>query len=62
MVLDNSTHEEHLSQSLQTHRKQFETAVTVTFLTGYKGIFKNTNNKKNSILQNLSVIKMFSSK
>ena len=41
IVMDKSTHEEQLSQPLQTINKQFETAVT--FLTGYKGIFKVTD-------------------
>ena len=45
IVMDKSTHEEHLSQPLQTNNKQFK--VAVTFLTGYNGIFniKNENNK-----------------
>ena len=45
IVMDKSTHEEHLSQPLQTNNKHFETAVT--FLTGYNGIFnvKNSNIK-----------------
>ena len=45
IVMDKSTHEEHLSQPLQTNNKQFK--LTVTFLTGYNGIFNvtNTNNK-----------------
>ena len=45
IVMDKSTHEEHLSQPLQTNNKQFKTAVT--FLTGYNGIFNvtNSNNK-----------------
>ena len=43
--MDKSTHEEHLSQPLQTNNKQFK--IAVTFLTGYKGInnVKNSNNK-----------------
>ena len=36
-----STHEEHLSQPLQTNNKQFRMAVTS--LTGYNGIIKVTN-------------------
>ena len=36
-----STHEEHLSQPLQTNIKQYK--ITVTFLTGYNGIFNVTN-------------------
>ena len=45
IVMDKSTHEEHLSQPLQTNNKQFK--IAVTFLTGYSGIFNvtNANNK-----------------
>ena len=45
IVMDQRTHEEHLSQPLQTNIKQFK--ITVTFLTGYNGIFNVTdkNNK-----------------
>ena len=45
IVMDKSTHEEHLSQPLQTNNKQFK--IAVTFLTGYNGIFNviNDNNK-----------------
>ena len=39
--MNKSTHEELLSQPLQTNNKQFKTAVT--FLTGYNGIFNVTN-------------------
>ena len=41
VVMNKSVHEEHLSQRLQTNKKQFKTAVT--FLTGYNGIFKVTS-------------------
>ena len=41
IVMDNSTHEEHLSQPLQTNNKQFKLAIT--FLTAYNGIFNVTN-------------------
>ena len=41
IVMDKYTHEEHLSQSLQTNIKQFK--IAVTFLTGYNGIFNVTN-------------------
>ena len=45
IIMDKSTHEEHLLQPLQTNNKQFKKAVT--FLTGYNGIFNVTNlNKK----------------
>ena len=42
--MDRSTHEEHLSQPLQTNNKRFKVAVN---LTGYNGIFSviNSNNK-----------------
>ena len=45
IVMDKSTHEEHLSQPLQTNNKQFK--IAVTFLTGYNGILivTNSNNK-----------------
>ena len=45
IVMDQSTHEEHLSQPLQTNNKQFELAIT--FLSVYNGIFNvtKTNNK-----------------
>ena len=49
VVLDNETHEEHLSQPLQTNIKQFK--IALTFLSGYNGFFNvtNTNNKFVSI-------------
>ena len=45
IVMDKSTHEEHLSQPLQTNNEQFK--IAVTFLCGYNGIFNVTssNNK-----------------
>ena len=45
IVMDKSTHEEHLFQPLQTNNKQFK--IAITFLTGYNGIFNvtNSNNK-----------------
>ena len=45
IVMDKSTHEEHLSQPLQTNIKQLK--IAVTFLIGYNGIFNvtNSNNK-----------------
>ena len=44
IVLDKSTHEEHLSQPLQTNNKQYK--IAVTFLTAYNGIFNVTIKKK----------------
>ena len=45
IVMDKSTHEEHLSQPLQTNKKQFK--IAITFLVGCNGIFNvtNSNNK-----------------
>ena len=45
IIMENSAHEEHLSQPLQTNNKQFK--IAVTFLTGYNGVFNvtNSNNK-----------------
>ena len=37
IAMNKSTHEEHLSQPLQTNNKQFK--IDVTFLIGYNGIF-----------------------
>ena len=45
IVMNKSTHGEHLSQPLQTNNKQFK--IAVTFLTGYNGIFNVTD--KNNI-------------
>ena len=42
--MDKSTHEEHLTQQLQTNNKQFK--IAVTFLTAFNGIF-NVTNKNN---------------
>ena len=41
IVMEKSTHEENLSQSLQTNKKIFK--VAVSFLTAYNGIFNVTN-------------------
>ena len=45
IVMDNSAHEEHLFQPLQSNNKQFK--IAVTFLSAYNGIFNvtNSNNK-----------------
>ena len=45
ILMDKSTHEEHLSQPLQINNKDFK--IAVTFLTGYNGTFivTNRNNK-----------------
>ena len=44
IVMEKSTHEEHLFQPLQTNNKQFK--IAVTFLTGYNGNFNITNLNK----------------
>ena len=44
IVKDKSTHKDHMSQPLQTNIKLFK--IAVSFLTGYNGIFKVTNSKK----------------
>ena len=44
IVLDKSAHEEHLYQTLQTNKKQFNKAVT--FLASYIGVFNVTNSNK----------------
>ena len=41
VVMDKSIDEEHLSQPLQANIKQFK--IAVTFLTGYNGIYNETN-------------------
>ena len=43
IIMDKSTHEEHLSQPLRTNNKQFK--ISISFLSGYNGIFNVTNNK-----------------
>ena len=45
IIMDKSSHEEHLFQPLQTNNKQFK--IAVTFLSAYNGIFNvtNSNNK-----------------
>ena len=49
IVMDKSTHEEHLSQPLQTNKKLFK--IAVTFLSAYNGIFNVTNKKKQVLFQ-----------
>ena len=41
IIINKSTHEEHLSQPSQTNKKQFK--IAVTFLSAYSGIFNVTN-------------------
>ena len=41
IIMDESTHEEHLSQPLQTNNKLFK--IAITFLSAYNGIFNVTN-------------------
>ena len=45
IIMDKSSHEEHLFQPLQTNNKQYK--IAITFLSAYNGIFNvtNSNNK-----------------
>ena len=43
IIMDKTTHEEHLSQPLQINKKKFK--IAIIFLTGYNGIFNITNSK-----------------
>ena len=55
IVMDKSTHEEHLFQSLQTSNKQFKIAVTL--LTGYNVFFSRLQIQiLNSLSQNQVLI------
>ena len=45
IIMDNSTHEEHLAQPLQTNNRQFK--IAITFLTAYIGISNVTNKNYN---------------
>ena len=45
IIMDKSTHEEHLFEPLQTNNKQFK--IAVTFLTAYNGIFNVTDKNNN---------------
>ena len=53
IVMKKSTHEEHLSQPLQTTNKQFK--IAVAFLTAYNGIF-NITSKNNKFYFSKSII------
>ena len=46
IVMDKSTHEEHLCRPLQTNNKQFK--IAITFLTRYNCIFNVTNENNKS--------------
>ena len=50
IVMDESTHEAHLAQPLQTNKKQFK--IAVTFLSAYNGSFNVTNSNKSFISRN----------
>ena len=62
IVMYKSTHEEHLSQPLQTNNKQFK--IAITFLSAYNGIFNVTNRnnkfyfKRNLIDENFIQIRI----
>ena len=57
IVMDKSTHEEHLSRTLQTNNKQFRKAVT--FLPAYNGIFNVTNKNNKFYFQKRLVEEVF---
>ena len=53
IIMDKSTHEEHLFYPLQTNNKQFK--IAITFLSAYNGIFNITNsNNKFYFLKSIS--------
>ena len=52
IVMNKSTHEEHLSQPLQTNNKQFK--IAVNFLTAYNGMF-NITSKNNEFYFSKSI-------
>ena len=53
IVMDQSTHEEHISEPLKTNNKYFK--IAITFLTVYNGIFNVTNpNKKIYFLKSIA--------
>ena len=53
VVVDKSSHEEHLAQPLQTTIKQFK--IALTFLTGYNCIF-NVTSKNDKFCFTVSII------
>ena len=57
IVMDKSTHEELLFQTLQTNNKQFKMAVT--FLSGYNGIFDVTNSNRSFFSRNRLLMRNF---
>ena len=57
IIMDKSTHEEHLFQSLQTNKKQFKNAVT--FLTAYNGIFNVTSRNNNFYSKKALIVQDF---
>ena len=56
ILMKKFTHEEHLSQPLQSNNKQFKTAIT--FLSGYNVTFKRTNKNNKFFSQKHLLIKM----
>ena len=56
ILTDKTTLREHLSQPIQTHIKQFKTAVTS--LTGYNGRFNVANKNNRFYSENHLLIKM----
>ena len=56
IVVDKSTHEEHLSQPLQTNNKHIK--IDITFLTAYNGKFNVTNSNNNFFSRNQLLMKL----
>ena len=60
IVMNKSTHDDHISQLLQTKIEEYK--ISVTFLSGYNGIFIITNTNKNIYFTKSIFEKMVSSK
>ena len=52
IVMDKTTHEDHLSQPLQTRIEHFK--IAVTFLTIYNGIFNVTGKKEQFLFHSIN--------
>ena len=57
VVIDKSTHEEHLSQPLQTNKNK-QNKIADIFLTGYNGIFNVTNSNNRFFSRNQLLTKI----
>ena len=57
IVMDKSTHQEHLSQLLQTNHERFK--IAAIFLTGYNGIVDVTNSNNKTYFMNSVTSEVF---